>query len=105
MRGMAYAGNCSREGFGTMDSGGRHGGRDPKADEQCAGDLPERHAERAVDQLRRESDDDEDQEDRRIVQDGWDNRRMLPLLSGRRRMKAGDRTSLPSGNSAKPTLD
>ena len=52
-----------------MNSGRRGSGRYAEDDQQGARDLAERHAQRAVDHLRRKSDQDEREEDGRIGQD------------------------------------
>ena len=49
-----------------MDAGRGGLGRDAHADQQGAGNLAESHAERAIDQLRREADQDEREEGRGI---------------------------------------
>jgi hypothetical protein len=56
---MADAGNGGGECLGGMDSGGGGRGGNADADEERAGDLAECHAERAVDHLRGEADQDE----------------------------------------------
>ena len=54
------------EGLGRVDAGRREPGRHAHADQQGARNLPEGHAERAIDQLRGKADQDERDQGRRV---------------------------------------
>jgi hypothetical protein len=58
---VADARGAGGEGFHRMHAGRRGGRRHPEADQQGTGNHPKRHAERAVDQLRSETCEDERQ--------------------------------------------
>ena len=62
VRDVADPGDAGGEGLDRVDPGRRRGRGDAEADQQGVGDNPERHAERAVDDLRAEADRDEGQE-------------------------------------------
>jgi len=75
---MADPGDRGGERLGGVDSGRRRRRRHAHADQQSARNLPERHAERAVDQLGGKADQDEGQEEGRIGEQRFENGALHP---------------------------